>query len=387
VNGVCEKNRSYLCHGKRGYNGPTGLGTPNGTTAFSSARTNPVTLIDPGTVDIEAGTNLRVLITGLDARTAARSLKFSATGLPAGVTVTSAAGSTDGVIAGTMPSAPGTYQVTVTATDPATHKAGTTRFALVVTAPMTSSLSGEMRIGPLNLCMNASGSTAGTAVNLAGCDVTSENDYVGYLPGGAPGGSATLQINNLCVTGTGTNAGSLVNLQSCTGGAASQWVYSLGELVNPASGRCLTSTGVSGGQLRLAACAGSTDQTWTPPAGDIQSGIASSLCVEGLYGEAQSVITGCGASNDGTWTAEPDGLLYSFGCLASDGSLDSSAVADSDGCDASLDHNSVWLPGPGGEIISALTGLCLSDPGNGPAGTGLVLEDCYGEAGQVWTNG
>ncbi len=387
VNGVCEKNRSYLCHGKRGYNGPAGLGTPNGGTAFSGAGTDPVTLMDPGTLDIEEGTHLRVLISGLDARTAARSLKFSASGLPAGVSVTSAARSTNGVIAGTMPSAPGTYEVAVTATDPRTHRAGTTRFALVVTVPMTSSLDGEMRIGPLNLCMNASGSAPGTAVTLAGCDVTSADDAVSYLPGGEPGGSATMQINNLCVAGTGTKAGSPVDLQSCTGSAASQWDYSLGELVNPASGRCLASTGVSGGSLRLAGCANSTDQTWTPPAGDIQSGIASSLCVEGLYGEPQSVITGCGAANDGTWTAEPDGLLYSFGCLATDGSLDSSAVADSDGCDASLDHNSVWLPGPGGEIINALSGRCLSDPRNGASGTGLVLEDCYGAAGQVWTNG
>ena len=103
VNGVCEKNRSYLCHGKRGYNGPAGLGTPNGTSAFSSAGTDPVTLMDPGTVDIEAGAHLRMLISGLDDRTAARSLKFSASGLPAGVSVASAAGSTNGVIAGTMP--------------------------------------------------------------------------------------------------------------------------------------------------------------------------------------------------------------------------------------------------------------------------------------------
>ena len=31
-NGTCSP--SYLCHGQAGYDGPTGLGTPNGATGF-----------------------------------------------------------------------------------------------------------------------------------------------------------------------------------------------------------------------------------------------------------------------------------------------------------------------------------------------------------------
>jgi hypothetical protein len=134
VNGVCETNRSYLCHGERGYNGPAGLGTPDTSAAFSRAGTDPVTLIDPGTRDVKVGTHLRLTIRGYDARTSARSLKFRARGLPAGMRLLSAAKSTIGVITGITPATPGTFKVTVTATDRTTHRSATTRFTLIVVA-------------------------------------------------------------------------------------------------------------------------------------------------------------------------------------------------------------------------------------------------------------
>jgi hypothetical protein len=38
-NGTCSP--SYLCHAVTGYDGPTGLGTPNGISAFSTPRSTP----------------------------------------------------------------------------------------------------------------------------------------------------------------------------------------------------------------------------------------------------------------------------------------------------------------------------------------------------------
>ncbi len=35
-NGTCPANKAYFCNGEVGYDGPTGLGTPNGTTAFGN---------------------------------------------------------------------------------------------------------------------------------------------------------------------------------------------------------------------------------------------------------------------------------------------------------------------------------------------------------------
>ena len=50
VSGKCETFRQYICHGKKGYDGPTGLGTPNGTGAFANTA-HLVSLVNPGTQD------------------------------------------------------------------------------------------------------------------------------------------------------------------------------------------------------------------------------------------------------------------------------------------------------------------------------------------------
>ena len=36
-NGSCEAGRAYLCHGRAGYDGPTGIGTPDGIAGFAPA--------------------------------------------------------------------------------------------------------------------------------------------------------------------------------------------------------------------------------------------------------------------------------------------------------------------------------------------------------------
>ena len=47
--------------------------------------------------------------------------------------------------------------------------------------------------------------------------------------------------------------------------------------------------------------------------------------------------------------------------------------------------NQRWAIGPNGELFSLSSGRCLADPGNSTTnGTGLVQEDCYGRAGEIW---
>ena len=48
------------------------------------------------------------------------------------------------------------------------------------------------------------------------------------------------------------------------------------------------------------------------------------------------------------------------------------------------DEAQLWLPGRASQLINVATGLCLSDPAAGGAGTALVQKECYGEPGQVW---
>jgi hypothetical protein len=135
VNGVCPAASAYLCHAERGYDGPTGLGTPNGTYEFSSLGTKPVTLVDPGSKTVAAGAAFSLAIIGLDARPKVQSLTYTATGLPSGLSVRATAGTTRGLIKGTVSAGTtsGTvFSVVITATDRVTKARGVTRFTITV---------------------------------------------------------------------------------------------------------------------------------------------------------------------------------------------------------------------------------------------------------------
>jgi subtilase family serine protease len=135
LNGVCPAARAYLCHGEVGYDGPTGVGTPSGTYGFSRRGTNPVTVVDPGAKSTTGGAAFSLTITGLNTRTAASSLAYTATGLPPGLAIRRVADSDNGAVTGTVSASitAGTvFQVVVTATDTGAHAHGVTRFTITV---------------------------------------------------------------------------------------------------------------------------------------------------------------------------------------------------------------------------------------------------------------
>ena len=100
-------------HRRTGYDGPTGLGTPNGTAAFTAGSTsgNTVTVTNPGSQSATVGTAVSLQITATDSATG-QTLTYSATGLPTGLSISSSTG----LISGT-PTTAGTSTVTVTAKD------------------------------------------------------------------------------------------------------------------------------------------------------------------------------------------------------------------------------------------------------------------------------
>src|ERR1022692_2891043 len=109
ADGSCSP--AYLCTGEVGYDGPTGWGTPDGTTAFSNGTTgNTVTVTNPGSQTGTVGTAVSLQIHATDSATG-QTLTYSATGLPAGLAISSS-----GLITGT-PTTVATSNVTVTATD------------------------------------------------------------------------------------------------------------------------------------------------------------------------------------------------------------------------------------------------------------------------------
>ncbi|MFI1362599.1 putative Ig domain-containing protein [Streptomyces griseochromogenes] len=123
-NGSCSP--SYFCTATAGYDGPTGWGTPNGTTAFTAGTStgNTVTVTNPGSQSTTTGGSAGLQIHATDSAGAA--LTYSASGLPTGLSIDSSSG----LISGTASTA-GTYQVTVTAKD-STGASGATSFTWTV---------------------------------------------------------------------------------------------------------------------------------------------------------------------------------------------------------------------------------------------------------------
>ncbi|MDX6354690.1 MAG: hypothetical protein QOF98_1593, partial [Streptomyces sp.] len=127
ANGSCSS--SYLCTAKAGYDGPTGLGTPNGTAAFTSGSTgggNTITVTSPGNQSTVVGTAVSLQVHATDSATG-QTLTYSAAGLPTGLSISS----TTGLITGT-PTTAGTYSVSVTAKD-TTNASGSSAFTWTIT--------------------------------------------------------------------------------------------------------------------------------------------------------------------------------------------------------------------------------------------------------------
>jgi subtilase family serine protease len=149
-NGTCTP--SYLCTARTGYDGPTGLGTPNGTAAFGPpAPSNDFSIsANPTSLTAAQGSSANSTISTAVTSGSAQTVNLSVNGVPNGATanfsptsVTSGSSSTLTVNAGTA--AAGTYPLTVTGTGTsATHS---TPLSLTVAVTSTSTVPGAPAIG------------------------------------------------------------------------------------------------------------------------------------------------------------------------------------------------------------------------------------------------
>ncbi|MET7477768.1 putative Ig domain-containing protein [Streptomyces sp. NPDC005648] len=165
-NGSCST--SYFCTAGTGYDGPTGWGTPNGTTAFTAGTTtgNTVTVTNPGSQSTTTGGSVSLQISASDSAGAA--LTYSASGLPTGLSISST-----GLISGTASTA-GTYQVTVTAKD-STGASGSASFSWTVGSSSSTCTSAQLLGNP----GFESGATTWTASSGVITNSTSESAHAG----------------------------------------------------------------------------------------------------------------------------------------------------------------------------------------------------------------
>ena len=402
VNGTCEADRQYLCHGEHGfggYNGPAGLGTPKGTAAFSSSGVDPVTVLDPGTQDGEADASFGVTVHAVDNDSKAKSLSYSASGLPAGLAIKSAHGSLNARISGTLPSsvpADGQgYAVTVTAKDTRTGHTASTRFEIYVVGSLTTATGigpgpGQLEAnagGSESECLSAASATAGVAVVMDSCGDASVSQDWQYFSGAAPGSAGSVQIaTGICLAISGGDA----VLATCDGSASQQqWEVSpttsaAGEptsyLYNPASNECLNggSLTVAGQQAVASACSSAYGEDWA-----LDVAVASGLTGQCMSAGSSAPVSAACASGDSDeyWQTYGGVFSGSNGCLAESGMLDGDAAGYESCADVLDSADGYWVPGPGGELINLNSGRCLDNPGSGE---GLVQEDCYGLPGEIW---
>ena len=227
----------------------------SGTLPVSSGQLGqPVTVTNPGPQEGIAGNAVSVPISATG-----QSLTYSATGLPAGTSISA----TTGTITGT-PTTAGTSTVTVTAKD-GTGAFATADFTWTV-APSGSGVPTTPLVGYTGLCLDLAGdnNSNGTKVEIYTCNGTNGQQWTEEPDG-------TIRADGKCldVSGGGTANGTPVQIYDCNGTGAQVWrPQANGSLLNPQSGKCLDDTNWSttpGTQTQIWACTGNANQSWTRP--------------------------------------------------------------------------------------------------------------------------
>ena len=216
-NGSCSG--SILCTAATGYDGPTGWGTPDGLTAFqsNSTTTNTVTVTNPGSQTGTVGTAASLQIAATDSASG-QTLTYSATGLPAGLSINSSTG----LITGT-PTTAGSNSVTVTAKD-TTGATGSASFTWTINSATGNTVT-----------VTNPGSqtgTVGTAVSLQiHATDSASGQTLTYSATGLPAGLSISSTTGL-ITGTPTTAATssvtvtVKDTTGATGSAAFSWTIS-----------------------------------------------------------------------------------------------------------------------------------------------------------------
>ena len=356
-----------------------------GTLTVASAQLGqPVTITTPAPAEGLAGTAVSVPVSASDS-TSGQTLSYSATGLPAGTSISA----TSGTITGT-PTTAGTSTVTVKAQD-ATGAFAAASFTWTV-EPAADGIATTPLVGYQGLCLDLAGdaNTNGTKVEVYTCNGTDGQEWT-IEP------NNTVQADGKCldVTGGGTANGTLVVLFDCNGTGAQSWIPQPdGALLNPQSNACLDDTGFSttpGTQVQIWSCSGNANQSWVSPAAitGTVTGLGG-LCLDvrganSADGTPVQVYT-CNGTAAQNWTTEPNGTLRALGkCLdVTGGGTTNGTLIDLSTCSGA--GAQVWQPQQNGSLVNPQSGKCLDDTGfSTTPGTQVQIWSCTGGTNQAWT--
>jgi subtilase family serine protease len=191
-NGSCG-TATYLCTAVAGYDGPTGLGTPNGLTAFSGAPASPDFSFSatPSSQAVTQGQTATYTVAMTPTGGFSSSVSVSvagAPGSPTGCTLTASTQSCSIMVPTSSSTSPGTYSLTFTGTGGGmTHTADA---SLTVNAPAASDFS--LSISPSNPTLFTPGHVSYTVtVNRLNGFTGSFTLSVSGLPSGLTGSFGT----------------------------------------------------------------------------------------------------------------------------------------------------------------------------------------------------
>ena len=332
----------------------------------------PVVIPNPGTVIATIGQALNVALTDVDIANGHARVTLSATGLPRGL----AFRASNPLIYG-WPTTTGTYRVTIHAKD-SLGGISVMTFPLVVRFAANGP-AGQIHLALNGRCLNDPGNRTGngTRVNVANCGAGAAQRWT-------VGSDGTLRVHNHCldIAGQGSAAGQQVQLWQCTRGPREIWVQgTAGEIVNPASGLCLTDSGSS---TRMGTCRIKSNEAWTLPAGPVLASFADK-CLDDFHSVGNNGnpidMYSCNGTPIQNWTFEPDGTIRVYGnkCVTvrTLGRVGTKVVLWT--CTAANRKGQHWAVVRNGDLSNELSlgGVCLAIPSMTAAdGSQLVMARC-----------
>jgi hypothetical protein len=190
-NGSCSG--SYLCTATAGYDGPTGLGTPNGVAAFGPSGTPPPPTNDfsvgvsPTSGSVTAGSSTTATVSTAVTAGSAQTVSFTASGVPSGASVSfaptsvAAGGSSTMTISTGSSTAAGTYTITITGT--ASSGSHTTAYSLTVKSAGGGTCSSGQKLANPGFESGATGWSASSGVIGNSGATPHSGSYFAWLDG------------------------------------------------------------------------------------------------------------------------------------------------------------------------------------------------------------